>query len=619
LPEASAVVEPTPSLKAYPAERPASMVNDAVLELPLSVAVMVTGWSDVAAPAVAVKFAVVAPAATVADAGTVSAALLSEIATAVPPAGADCDMVTVQVEVLPESTVVGVHCSAVKLIVVVDGVIVTEAVAELPFRVAVTVTAWLVVTVPAVAVKFAVVAPAATVADAGTVSAALLSEIVTAVPPAGAACDMVTVHVELAPEAILAGVHASDDTVTAGAGAVTVTEAVLEVPFRVAVTVTAWLVVTVPAVAVKLAVVAPDATVAEAGTVNAALLSEIATAVPPAGAACDMVTVQVELAPEAMLAGVHASDDTVTGVGAVTVTEAVLELPFRVAVTVTAWLVVTVPAVAVKLAVVAPDATVAEDGTVNAALLSEIATAVPPAGAACEIVTVHVELAPEAMVAGHASDDTVTAGAGAVTVTEAVRELPFKVAVTVTAWLVVTVPAVAVKLAVVAPAATVAAAGTVSAALLSEIATAVPPAGAACDMVTVQVELAPEAMLDGAHANDDTVGTTTGAVTVTEAVLELPFRVAVTVTAWLVVTVPAVAVKLAVMAPAATVADDGTVNAALLSEIATAVPPAGAACDMVTVQVELAPEAMLAGVHASDDTVGGVPPDPPSTEVFISD
>jgi hypothetical protein len=70
------------------------------------------------------------------------------------------------------------------------------------------------------------------------------------------------------------------------------------------------------------------------------------------------------------------------------------------------------------------------------------------------------------------------------------------------------------------------------------------------------------------------------------------------------VTEPAVALKLAVDAPAATVTDDGVVNAELLSEIVTAVPPVGAAADSVTVQVDAAPEAMLEGEHASLETTG---------------
>jgi hypothetical protein len=93
-----------------------------------------------------------------------------------------------------------------------------------------------VVTVPAVAVKFAVVAPAATVADAGTASAALFEESVTADPPAGAACDKVTVQFEVPPDRTADGEHCNPETVVTPGG-VAVTEAVFEVPFTVAVTV----------------------------------------------------------------------------------------------------------------------------------------------------------------------------------------------------------------------------------------------------------------------------------------------------------------------------------------------------------------------------------------------
>ena len=87
------------------------------------------------------KFAVVAPAATVAAAGTVNAVLLSDSVTAVPPVGAACEIVTVQVELLPEVTEAGVHPNAVTVGATVTGVTVTVAVAELPFSVAVTVAA----------------------------------------------------------------------------------------------------------------------------------------------------------------------------------------------------------------------------------------------------------------------------------------------------------------------------------------------------------------------------------------------------------------------------------------------------------------------------------------------
>jgi len=95
-------------------------------------------------------------------------------------------------------------------------------------------------------------------------------------------------------------------------------------------------------------------------------------------------------------------------------------------------------------------------------------------------------------------------------------------------------------------------------------------------------------------------------VTVSEAVFELPFSDAVTVAAWFAVTVPAVAVKLPVVAPAPTVTDVGTVSAVLLSDTATAVPPVGAACEIVTVQLELPPEAIEVGVQVSPETVDTV-------------
>jgi hypothetical protein len=59
----------------------------------------------------------------------------------------------------------------------------------------------------AVALNVAVVAPAATVTDAGTVREALLLASVTFEPPAGAAGAIVTVHVLTAPCPRLAGLQ----------------------------------------------------------------------------------------------------------------------------------------------------------------------------------------------------------------------------------------------------------------------------------------------------------------------------------------------------------------------------------------------------------------------------
>jgi hypothetical protein len=86
-----------------------------------------------------------------------------------------------------------------------------------------------------VAVKVAVVAPAATKAEAGTVrtDVALLDNV-TPAPPTGAAVDSVTVHVVVPDAGRVVLAHCSDVTVT---GARSESVAVAVVPFSDAVTV----------------------------------------------------------------------------------------------------------------------------------------------------------------------------------------------------------------------------------------------------------------------------------------------------------------------------------------------------------------------------------------------
>ena len=85
--------------------------------------------------------------------------------------------------------------------------------------------------------------------------------------------------------------------------------------------------------ALKEAVVAPEATVTEAGTPSKALLLDRVTVAPLVGAAWLMVTVQELTAAEARVVGLQAREDTT--VGAVRLMVAVFEAP-RVAVTVAA-------------------------------------------------------------------------------------------------------------------------------------------------------------------------------------------------------------------------------------------------------------------------------------------
>lgn len=156
------------------------------------------------------------------------------------------------------------------------------AVLEAPFKAAVTLTFWLVVIFPAVAMKEADVAPAATDTECGTVSSALLSDSVTVLPAGGAARFNVTEQVLDALELTLAGLQVRADTST---GATKVKEALWEAPFNFAVRAAPWVVVMVPAVAVKVVDVLLAGTVTDAATDSAELLLESPTTLPPVAAA----------------------------------------------------------------------------------------------------------------------------------------------------------------------------------------------------------------------------------------------------------------------------------------------------------------------------------------------
>lgn len=118
----------------------------------------------------------------------------------------------------------------------------------------------------------------------------------------------------------------------AGALIVRAIVVVVELPFNAAVTVTDWLLVNDPDVAVKFAVVPPAGTVTDVGVVRVALVSEMATTEPPAGADWFRVTVQVLEAFCGRVAGVHISEETCTG--AIRLTLVLAELLLYVAVTV---------------------------------------------------------------------------------------------------------------------------------------------------------------------------------------------------------------------------------------------------------------------------------------------
>ena len=210
-------------------------------------------------------------------------------------------------------------------------------------------------------------------------------------------------------------------------------------------------------------------------------------------------------------------------------------------------------------------------------------------------------------VASLAGDSSVGAASpGGLTVSVAVCVVPPLEPEMLTDVAVVTELVVTVKVALVAPAATVTLAGTVAAAvLLLESDTAAPPLGAAALRVTVPVEEVPPTTLVGLTVTEDNVGDAGGGFTLSAANRVVLPRLA---ESWTVV--PAlgnvVIVKLALVAPAATVTLAGTVAApGRLLVRATAVPPVGAVLDSVTVPVEGLPPVTLVGLTLKAESVAG--------------
>ncbi|MBK9170133.1 MAG: hypothetical protein IPM24_22090 [Bryobacterales bacterium] len=161
-----------------------------------------------------------------------------------------------------------------------------------------------------VATKVPDVPPAGIVTEAGTLTWALLSVSATVAPPAGAAWDNVTVHVLDPGVPIEDGAHVRLDNESAAARETVV---VTEVPLATAVTVAEEEPVTGPAVAVKLADVAPAETVVERGTVSCSEVEERPTVSPAGGAALLSVTVQVEVPPELSADGAQERFDGIAG------------------------------------------------------------------------------------------------------------------------------------------------------------------------------------------------------------------------------------------------------------------------------------------------------------------
>lgn len=326
-----------------------------------------------------------------------------------------------------------------------------------PLSAAVTVTALLDDTVEAVAGKTADACALRTVTVLGMVSRVLLSEMPTLVF-AATGLERVTVQVAVAPEESDAGVQASDEIET---GAAKVIVAVLDVPFSVTVTVAVASAVTVPAVAVNVAEDWPANTVAEAGTVRVALLSETVIVVS-ALTVLDRVTVQVEEVPDVRDAGEHVREEGAAAESRLMA--AVWETPPNAAVMVAEESADSVAAVAEKVAVDWPLATLTDAGTLSSVEALDASVTVVLAVAFFERETVHVDFAPDPSVVGVQARELRTTGKASWIVALAVE--PFSVAVRDAEASVVKDATVAVKVAVVWPAFTVTDAGIVTVALL---------------------------------------------------------------------------------------------------------------------------------------------------------
>ena len=184
-----------------------------------------------------------------------------------------------------------------------------------------TVTEVALATVRDVTMKFALVAPAATVTLAGTVTAlVLLLERATTAPPLGAALVSVTVPCDVLPPVTLVGFSASDDKLAGGGGGgtgLTVSVAVRVAPPKEPEMVTLFVTLTPTVLIVKVALVAPAATVTLAGVdATVGLLLDSVTTAPPLGAALLSATVPCEVLPPTRLMGLSAKEESVGAGGA---------------------------------------------------------------------------------------------------------------------------------------------------------------------------------------------------------------------------------------------------------------------------------------------------------------
>jgi len=220
--------------------------------------------------------------------GTTAFELFDDRFTVIPPTGALPVSVTVPVEELPPSTVVGASDRPLKvggLTVSVVVLVVTPSVAEI-------VTGVELATGLVVTVKVADVLPARTVTLDGTVALPLFDDRLTTRPPEGAGANSVTSPVQEVPPRTVAG---ETETLLRPAEVI-VSVAVFVVAPSVAEIVDVVVAGVEVVVIVKLADNAPEEIMTDAGT-EASPVAPRVTTTPPAPAGAYRVTVPVELFP----------------------------------------------------------------------------------------------------------------------------------------------------------------------------------------------------------------------------------------------------------------------------------------------------------------------------------
>jgi hypothetical protein len=208
-----------------------------------------------------------------------------------------------------------------------------------------------------VTVKVALVVPAATVSDDGTVTAAVLLVRATTSPALGAGPDSETVPVAVFPPRT-----EDDESETAeSAAGETVRVAVFVVPPKVADNVVVVVAAISPVVNVAFALVAPAATVKVAGTgARVRFELERLTDTPPLGAVALRFTVSVTVLPLTTELGLSETPEAASGTRVIC---AVLLTPPKVAVMVAAVEAVTPVAPIEKVAEVLPAGMVMDAGS----------------------------------------------------------------------------------------------------------------------------------------------------------------------------------------------------------------------------------------------------------------